>query len=87
MPQRKCAAKRLRIDKKRNLHNVQLKADLKKEIKNLRSLIGQGKLDQAKEKIKIVFSKLDKAASKGLIHKNTASRRKASLALKLNKPA
>ena len=84
MPQRKCAAKRLRIDKKRNLHNVQLKADLKKEIKNLRSLIGQGKLDQAKENIKIVFSKQDKAASKGLIHKNTASRRKASLALKLN---
>lgn len=87
MPQRKCAAKRLRIDKKRNLHNVQLKNDLKKEIKDLRLLIQQGKLDQAKEKIKVVFSKLDKAASKGLIHKNTASRRKASLALKLNKPA
>ncbi|HQP91509.1 MAG TPA: 30S ribosomal protein S20, partial [Candidatus Omnitrophota bacterium] len=78
MPQRKCAQKRLRVDKTRLEHNIALKNDLKKELKGLRNLITNGKLDEAKEKIKVVFAKLDRAAAKGLIHKNTASRRKSS---------
>ena len=84
MPQRKCAAKRLRGDKARILHNAKIKSDLKKELKGFRSLIAQGKTSEAKEKIKDIFSKLDRAAAKGLIHKNTAARRKATLSLKLN---
>ncbi|MBI5873130.1 MAG: 30S ribosomal protein S20 [Candidatus Omnitrophica bacterium] len=87
MPQRKCAQKRLRVDKTKALHNLQLKSDLKKEIKGLRSLIAQGKLDEAKEKIKVAFAKLDRAAAKGIIHKNTAARRKSTLSLKLSKKA
>ena len=85
MPQRKCASKRLRVDKTKKLHNLSVKSDLKKELKNLRSLIIQGKITEAKEKMRLVFAKLDRAAIKGLIHKNTAARRKSSIALKLNK--
>ena len=84
MPQRKCAAKRLRVDKTRADHNLQMKSDLKKNIKRLRALISQGKKDEAKEKIKAVFALLDRAAAKGILHKNTAARRKKSLALKIN---
>ena len=87
MPQRKCAQKRLRVDKTKALHNLALKSDLKKEINGLRSLITQGKLDEAKEKIKVAFAKLDRAAAKGIIHKNTAARRKSTLSLKLSKKA
>ena len=84
MPQRKCAAKRLRIDHKRNLHNHQLKSDLKKELKNLRALIAQDKKSEAQPKMKVVFAKLDRAAAKGLLHRNTAARRKSNLSLKFN---
>ena len=84
MPQRKCAAKRLRVDKKKRTQNLKARSDLKKELKGLRSLIAQAKLDEAREKIKVVFSKLDRAAAKGLIHKNTAARRKSNLSLKLS---
>lgn len=86
MPQRKCAQKRLRVDKTKAERNLAIKANLKKELKGLRSLITAGKLDEAKEKIKSVFCLLDRAAAKGIIHKNTASRRKSGFALKL-KPA
>lgn len=84
MPQRKCASKRLKADKKRSLANSQAKSDLKKELKGLRSLLKEGKIDEATEKIKIVFAKLDRAAAKGLIHKNTAARRKATFARQLH---
>ena len=84
MPQRKCAAKRLRVDKTKKLHKSSLKAEIKKEVKGLRSLITDGKLDEAKEKLKVVYAKLDKAVTKGLLHKNTAARRKSNLALKVN---
>lgn len=87
MPQRKCAAKRLRADKKRKLHKQSLKSDLKKELKGLRALINDEKIVEAKEKIKNVFRKLDRAAAKGLLHKNTAARQKSSLSIKLNKKA
>lgn len=84
MPQRKCAAKRLRIDKKLNLHNNQLKIDLKKELKSFRAFVVGGKKSEAQEKIKIVFAKLDRAVTKGILHKNTAARRKSNLSKALN---
>lgn len=87
MPQRKCAAKRLRVDKTKALHNLKCKSDLKRELKGLRILIVAGKVAEAKEKSRTVFAMLDRAVTKGLIHKNTAARRKSNLALKLNKKA
>jgi len=85
MPQRKCAAKRLRVDKTKKLHNLKMKSNLKKELKNLRSLIAQGKTAEAKEKSRGVFALLDRTAAKGLIHKNTAARRKSRLSILLYK--
>ncbi len=87
MPQRKCALKRLEVDRKKKLLKLNLKSDLKKELKGLRALIKDNKLEEAREKIKNVFRKLDRASVKGLIHKNTAARQKSSLSIKLNKKA
>lgn len=87
MPQRKCAAKRLRVDNTKKLHKLSLKTELKKELKGLRALIAGNKTEEAKEKIKNVFRRLDRAAAKGLIHKNTAARQKSNLSIKVNKKA
>lgn len=87
MPQRKCALKRLRVDKKRARANAEKKSELKKETKNFRSLVTQAKIDEATTQLKIVFAKLDRAVSKGILHKNTASRRKSSLTLALRNKA
>jgi small subunit ribosomal protein S20 len=87
MPQRKCASKRLRVDKARAQANAQKRSELKKEMKTFRSLITQGKTDEARAQLKVVFAKLDRAVSKGILHKNTVSRRKSSLTLALNKKA
>lgn len=83
MPQRRTALKRLRVDKKKHLHNLKIKTELKKIIKNFRSLISAKKLDEAKEIFKKVVVKLDKAVNKGIIHKNTAARHKSRFSKKL----
>ena len=43
-----------------------------------------GQTDAATEQLKVVYSRLDRVAAKGTIHKNTASRRKARLTKRLN---
>lgn len=85
MPQRKCAAKRLRADKKRRLRNIRLKSSLKKTLKNIQSLLAAKNTEEAKKALKEVSSKLDIAVSKGILSKNTASRRKSRLTIRLNK--
>ena len=54
-------------------------------IKNTRSLIVEKNLDGAKEEIVKAISALDKAAGKGVIHKNNAARRKSRLVKALAK--
>ena len=85
MPQRKCAAKRLRADKKRRLRNIRLKAELKKALKSIQSLIAANNVAEAKKAISAVSSSLDKAVSKGILSKNTASRKKSRLTIRINK--
>lgn len=85
MPQRKCALKRLRVDRKKAQANATKKSELKKELKNFRSLLNSGKNEEAKAQLKVVFARLDRAVSKGLLHKNTAARRKSSLSLVMAK--
>jgi small subunit ribosomal protein S20 len=54
-------------------------------IKNTKSLIAEKDLDGAKEEIVKAISALDKAAGKGVIHKNNAARRKSRLVKQLAK--
>lgn len=87
MPQRKAALKRLRVDKKKRLHNLKIKTELKKVIKKFLSLISVKNLAEAKENFKQVVVKLDKAVSRGIIHKNTAARKKSRFSKKLTRIA
>lgn len=85
MPKRRSALKRLRADKKRRLRNLKIKRELKKVIKRFQALILQKNIPEAKKLLSEVYSQLDKAAKKRIIHPNTAQRKKSRLAKKLLK--
>lgn len=83
MPQRRTALKRLRVDKTKHLRNLKLKKDLKTAIKKFLSLASAKKEKETKEFFPTIISKLDKAAAKGIIHKNTAARKKSQFTRRL----
>ena len=87
MPRRKTSLKRNRADKKRHLRNLKVKQQLKKTIKKFQALLSAKKAEEAKTLIKKVFSELDKAAKKNIIHPNTADRKKSRLSKRLAKGA
>lgn len=80
----KSAIKRARQSEKRRLHNRARRSELKTLIKKVEQFVAAGDIQAAQEAFRIATKKLDKAASKGLIHKNKAARKKSILAQKLN---
>ena len=87
MPRRKCSIKKTRVDKKRHLKNLRIKQQLKKTIKSFHSMLQDKKTEEAQSFLQKVYSQLDKAAKKGIIHSKTASRKKSRLAQRIGKPA
>lgn len=77
MPQRRTAIKDLRRNRRHHLHNLDIKTDLRKTIKNFLALITAKNVAEARSALKLVYKKLDKAAKRHVLHDNTASRRKA----------
>ena len=74
----KSAAKRARQDVARRARNSSVLSGLKSGQRKLRAAIAAGKLDVAKSEYVKVSSALDKAAKRGIIHKNSAARRKSA---------
>lgn len=87
MPQKRSAYKEIRKSKKRYLQNIGVASEIKTLIKKYNLLLSEKKIDQAKEFLREVSSKLTKAAQNGVIHKNTASRRISRLSKKLYQAA
>ncbi|MEP9410959.1 MAG: 30S ribosomal protein S20 [Candidatus Brocadia sp.] len=85
MPIMKSAKKRLRQNIKRNLRNRARKSALKTQIKHFLGAVKEGNIQAAEKELRLAIKKLDKAAAKGVLHKNTASRKKSRLTKKLNK--
>ena len=77
LPHRRNSIKALRINKKRHLHNLDIKTELKKTIRKFQDLVAQKNSTEAKATLPVLFKKLDKAAKTSLLHKNTVSRRKS----------
>lgn len=77
MPNIKSAKKRVLIAKANNARNKSAKSALKTVIKKVDA-------DTNETTVKAAISAVDKAAVKGLIHKNAAARKKSQLAKKLN---
>jgi small subunit ribosomal protein S20 len=80
----KSAKKRIKVTQAKTMRNTMIKSALKTKIKKLEAAIVTQNVELAKENFKVVVKALDMAASKGIIHKNKAARKKSRLAAKLN---
>lgn len=85
MPIKKSAWKELRKSRKKHQRNIAVKSELKTLAKKIEGLLASGKKQEAETLYRMLSSKFDKAASRKIIHKNTASRKKARLAKRLKK--
>jgi len=81
----KSAQKRISTIERRNQENRFVRATLSTKIKKLRKMIEEGKVAEAETYSKEVYSYIDSACSKGVIHKNAASRKVGRLAAALYK--
>jgi small subunit ribosomal protein S20 len=82
----KSAQKRIRVAAKRQAQNKHIKSSTKTAIKKVTVAAG-AKESSAKELLIQAISAIDKAASKGVYHKNTAARKKSKLTKMVNKAA
>ncbi|GAA3285949.1 30S ribosomal protein S20 [Nesterenkonia halophila] len=80
----KSQKKRVLTNEKARQRNQAVKSDLKTSIKKVRKAVSAGDKDTALAAQRVAARKLDKAASKRVIHKNQAANRKAGLAAKVN---
>lgn len=84
MPNIKSAIKRTKTNEKRRLRNASQKSSLRTAVKSFETAAASQNVDSAKEALIQATKKLDKAVTKGLIHKNAAARKKSRLAKLLN---
>ncbi len=85
MPIIRAAEKRMRADRKRHFRNIRIQSELKTLTQRFQKLSQGGKADEIRNIFALLVKRLDQAASKGILHKNTASRTKGRLARRLNK--
>lgn len=84
MPNIKSAKKRVKVIKTKTLRNQMLKSNLKTVIKKFEAAVNSADKKKAAEALKVAVKRIDQAVAKGILKKNTASRKKSQLALKLN---
>jgi small subunit ribosomal protein S20 len=80
----KSAIKRIRQNEKRRVRNAAVRSTVRTSVKTTRTALEGGNADQARESLQRTIQVLDKAATKGVIHKNTAARKKSRLMRQLN---
>lgn len=81
----KSQEKRIRTNERARLRNQATKSSLRTAIRAFREAAAAGDKEKAAELLVSTNRKLDKAASKGVIHKNQAANKKSALAHTLNK--
>ena len=79
MANHKSAIKRIRQNEKRRLHNRTYRNRARTLVKQARTAIESGQLEEAKEATRVAVRDLDMAASRGIIHPKNAARRKSRL--------
>ncbi len=87
MPNIKSAKKRVLISKAAYEKNKAEKSELKTIIKKFEAAVAAGSQEEASAAYKTAVKSVDQAVNKGILHKNTAARKKSSMTLKLNKLA
>ncbi|MFJ7727007.1 30S ribosomal protein S20 [Neobacillus sp. NPDC097160] len=84
MPNIKSAIKRVKTTEAKNAQNTTAKSAMRTAVKKVEAAVTVNDAAAAKEALVTAASKLDKAAAKGLIHKNAAARKKSRLMKKSN---
>ncbi len=77
--------KQMRQNERRRKRNRRFQTAARTYIKRTRQLIAEGSLEEAQAVAQQAISTLDKAAVKGILHRNNAARRKARLMRHLNR--
>jgi len=82
---KRSAYKELRKAKPRHFANISTRTELRTLAKKFEKLVAEKKSDEAKKALNELVSKIDRAASKGIIKHNTASRKISRLMKKLSR--
>jgi small subunit ribosomal protein S20 len=81
----KSQIKRIKTNEKARQRNVAVKSALKTVVRRVRTAVDSGDAAAATAALQVATKQLDKAASKGVIHKNQAANRKSALARAFNR--
>jgi len=83
----KSAIKRMHQEEKRHMRNKAVKSEVKTRIKNFLKALESNNREEVEKLLREAVSTIDRAARKGVIHKNNAARKKSRLYAKLNQSA
>lgn len=84
LPNIKSAKKRVKVNETKALQNKMVSTALKTAIKKYKNALESGDKELANATYKEAVKKIDMAVSKGILHQNTAARRKSQFTLALN---
>ena len=87
MPNIKSAKKRVEVAERNRLRNIAFKSSIKTAVKKALSAAQENNQEALNEALSLAYKLCDKAVSKGVLHKNTASRKKSRLTKAINKIA
>ena len=84
MPNIKSQIKRNKTNEKARQRNKAVRSEVRSYVRVVRENIAAGNKDEAQQAYAVAARKLDKAVSKGVLHKNNAANRKSRLATQIN---
>ena len=84
MARHRSAIKRHKQSEKRRLRNTAVKSEIKTAVKKVRQSVEGSDIEAAREALKRATRLLDRAVTKGVLHRNTASRKIARLTVRVN---
>lgn len=87
MPSKDTAEKRIKQSEKHHERNVATKSKIKTAFKKAIDAVEQGKTEEVKDLVKTAVVAIDTAASKNIVHRNKAARKKSRLMKKANEAA
>lgn len=77
MANRRQSIKKIRVDKRRTERNVTTRSELKTAARKVREFLSTKNKKEAEQAVRALFSKLDKAVKRNILHRNRASRLKS----------
>jgi small subunit ribosomal protein S20 len=84
MANRRSSIKKIRADKRRRENNLRAGSELKTVARKVREFISAKNISEAQVAFRVLFSKLDRAVKKNVLHANRASRVKSRIQTKIN---